>query len=107
MWHLAYFEDARNSFLAEQGVGLRELQSLGYDLQVVHYEVDWSGPVGWRDDFRVVVETETVGRTSFALRYVGVVGNRTVVEGLAVYVVSSLADNRPTSVPSVLREILL
>jgi acyl-CoA thioester hydrolase len=83
----------------------------GYDIQVVHSEIDFKGPVRWRDVVRVEVHCERIGSTSFTLGF-SVVRSRvgeaeqTAVRGHNVYVVVSAEDWAKRPIPSVLREAL-
>ena len=106
MWYLAYFEDARNAMLAERGASLRSLHTEGLDLQIVHYELDWLGPVRYEDDLAVVVEVPTIGTTSFTLSYTAVVGEAPAVTARAVYVVVRRGEGQTVPVPDVLRAAL-
>jgi acyl-CoA thioester hydrolase len=106
MWYLAYFEDARNAMLAERGASLRSLHADGLDLQIVHYELDWLGPVRYEDALAVVVEVATIGTTSFTLSYTAVVGEAPAVTGRAVYVVVRRGEGQTVPVPEALRAAL-
>ena len=106
MWYLAYFEDARNAMLAECGVSLRALHSDGLDLQIVHYELDWLGPVRYEDDLAIAVEVPTIGRTSFTLGYTALVSEQPAVTGQAVYVVVRRGEGQTVPVPEALRTAL-
>jgi acyl-CoA thioester hydrolase len=106
MWYLAYFEDARNEMLAKRGLPLRSLQGLGLDLQVVHYELDWLGPVRWEDELRIVTDVANVRNTSFRLRFQAMVGERQAAVGESVYVVIDSVRGCPTQIPGPLRAAL-
>lgn len=106
MWYLAYFEDARNEMLAEGGMSLRSIQESGLDLQVVHYDLDWSRPVRWGDDLVIDVGTAAVGTSSFRLTYEASVAGRRAVAGEAVYAVVGEAGGGAVPIPDRLREVL-
>jgi len=106
MWYLAYFEDARNAMLGERGASLRSLHTSGLDLQIVHYELDWLGPVRYEDDLAIVVEVSTIGTTSFTLSYTAVVGEAAAVTSRAVYVVVRRGEGQTVPVPQSLRAAL-
>ena len=106
MWYLAYFEDARNEMLSEGGMSLRSIQEAGLDLQVVHYDLDWSLPVRWGDDLVIDVDTVAVGTSSFRLTYEASVAGRRAVSGEAVYVVVAGMGGGARPIPERLRQLL-
>jgi len=86
MWYLAYFDDALTAFLASNGLPYRDLMAAGYDVQLVHVEVDWRGGVGWQDDVVVAVRLARLGTTSFTLAYQVRREGAPVVDASIVYV---------------------
>ncbi|HEY9389754.1 MAG TPA: thioesterase family protein [Mycobacteriales bacterium] len=106
MWYFAYFEDARNDMLARNGLSLRSLLDRGYDLQVVHFELDLLGAVRWEDELVVGVDVERIGTTSFTLGYEALVNGRRQVTGRVVYVVVSRGAGHKTPIPDELRKVL-
>lgn len=105
MWYLAYFEDARNELLASRGLSLRALQRLGFDLQVVHYDLDWLGPVRWEDELEIVASVVKVGNTSFRMGFAATVADREAVVAEAVYVVVDRANGSPVPMPKALADV--
>jgi len=105
MWYLAYFEDARNAFLAAIGLPLQDLLELECDLQVVHTQIDWQGPVHWGDDVQVTVTVARVGATSFTLTFEVVVHDRVLVTAQTVYVTIG-ATGIKRGIPEQLRHAL-
>ncbi|HEY9474755.1 MAG TPA: thioesterase family protein [Mycobacteriales bacterium] len=106
MWYFAYFEDARNDMLERNGLSLRSLLESGYDLQVVHFELDLLGAVRWEDELVIAVDVDRVGTTSFTLRYEALVNGLRQVTGRVVYVVVSRGEGHKTPVPEELRRVL-
>ena len=106
MWYLAYFEDARNEMLAAGGMSLRSIKEAGLDLQVVHYDLDWSRPVKWGDDLVIDVDTVAVGTSSFRLAYGASVAGQQAVSGEAVYVVIAGDGGGARPIPEQLRQLL-
>ena len=47
MWYLAYLDDAMTAFLGDGGLPYGDMLAAGYDVQVVHTELDWHGPLGF------------------------------------------------------------
>jgi acyl-CoA thioester hydrolase len=110
--YLTWFDEACTGFLDHLGVTYPGLIDSGHDIQVVHSEIDFAGPVRWRDTVRVEVHCERIGSTSFALGFAVVrsnpqTGERTAVRGLNVYVVVSSEDWAKRPIPDVLREALV
>jgi acyl-CoA thioester hydrolase len=105
MWYLAYFEDARNAFLADRGLPLPELVHRWCDVQLAHTELDWHGSVRWEDVASVRVEPTHVGTTSFTLDFGVLVDGTEIVHGRTVYVTIDPAG-RKQPVPAPLRELL-
>ena len=110
--YLTWFDEACTGFLDHLGVTYPGLIDSGHDIQVVHSEIDFSGPVRWRDTVRVEVHCERIGSTSFALGFAVVRSNpktdeQTAVRGLNVYVVVSSEDWAKRPIPDVLREALV
>jgi acyl-CoA thioester hydrolase len=105
MWYLAYFEDARNAFLAANGLPLPELIRQGCDVQLAHTEIDWHGSVRWNDAASVRVAPTHVGTTSFTLDFAVIVNGVEIVSGRTVYVTIIPAGGKQP-VPAPLRELL-
>lgn len=68
-WYLGYFDEAMFTFLTERGLPYQDMIAAGYDVHVVHTEMDWLAGLAYRDDVEVAVSTARVGRTSFALDF--------------------------------------
>jgi acyl-CoA thioester hydrolase len=106
--YLTWFDEASYGFLDHVGVPLDDFDAWALDLQVVHAQIDYLASVRWRDCVRVEVRGESVGTTSFALRFdvlrrgddgVEVVAAR----GHLVYVIVSTDDWAKREVPAELR----
>src|SRR5579871_1406878 len=69
MWYLAYFDDAMTAFLLAGGLPYTDMIAAGYDVQLVHTELDWGGSLGWGDVAQVRVALSRVGTTSFTLEF--------------------------------------
>ena len=67
--YLTWFDEACTGFLDHLDVTYPGLIASGYDIQVVHSEIDFMGPVRWRDSVRVEVGCERIGSTSFTLGF--------------------------------------
>jgi acyl-CoA thioester hydrolase len=86
MWYLGYFDEALGSFLDAGGIGYRNLIDTGFDVQLVHSDIDWAAPLRWGDEAVVAVRLLRVGTTSFALKFDVTAGGREVASGRTTYV---------------------
>ena len=106
MWYLAYFDDAMTAFLAEGGLPYGEMLDTGVDVQVVHTEIDWFGPLGYGDPAAVEVGVAHIGRTSFTLRFDVMSEARAVAAGRTVYVAVGTDGSGKVEIPPALRAAL-
>ena len=112
--YLTWFDEACTGFLDHLDVTYPGLIASGYDIQVVHSEIDFKGPVRWRDDVRVEVHCERIGSTSFTLAFnvlrrkdgEPAAEHQSAVRGHNVYVVVSTEDWAKRPIPPLLREAL-
>ncbi|WP_099041512.1 acyl-CoA thioesterase [Mycobacterium neglectum] len=112
--YLTWFDEACTGFLDYLDVTYPGLIANGFDIQVVHSEIDFKGPVRWRDCVRVEVCCERIGSTSFALGFNVLCSRdgdpaaeeRSAVRGHNVYVVVSTEDWAKRPIPPALREAL-
>ena len=109
--YLTWFDEASTAFFDHVGLPYPVLVSWGLDVQVVHAELDYLAPVRWRDSVRVAVACESMGTTSFTLRFDvlrrGDDGTeRTSVRGHNVYVVVSTEDWTKRELPPAFRDAL-
>ena len=68
-WYLTYFDEAMAAFLEFRGLPYGEMLDAGFDVQLVHCEVDWKAGLHWQDEALVAVSTARLGRSSFALDF--------------------------------------
>jgi acyl-CoA thioester hydrolase len=102
MWYLGYFDEALGAFLGGGGVGYADLIETGYDVQLVHSEIDWIGPLRWGDEAVVAVRLLTVGTTSFSLGFEVSTGGRAVSTGRTVYVAIRTDGSGKVAIPPAL-----
>ena len=69
MWYLAYFDDAMTAYLESRGIGYQAMLDSGYDVQLVHTEIDWRGGLRFGDEAHVAVRTARLGTTSVTLGF--------------------------------------
>ncbi|MFI7589508.1 acyl-CoA thioesterase [Spongisporangium articulatum] len=68
-WYLAYMDEAINAYLGHRGVDYATLVASGYDLQLVHTELDWTTSLRYGDVGAVAVRTEALGTTSLTIGF--------------------------------------
>jgi len=86
MWYLAYFDEAMAAFLAHLGHPYPRLLAGGDDVMLVRTELDWADGVRFGEAAAVGVAVETIGRTSFTLRFTLRRGEEVTCRGRTVYV---------------------
>src|SRR3954452_14648882 len=78
----------------------------GWDVQLVHTELDWSGSAKFGDEVVVEVTTDRIGTTSFTLGYRVLRGDELLVTAKTVYVVIDINGSGKRPVPDDLRAAL-
>jgi acyl-CoA thioester hydrolase len=106
MWYLAYFDDALSAFLARGGLTYPELMASGFDVQLVHSEIDWTGSLRYGDEAAIGVELTVLGTTSFTLAFTVRGPDAVVATGSTVYVVVGTDGSGKRAVPDRLRNAL-
>ena len=106
MWYLAWFDTAMTAFLADLGFPYDAMKDVGWDVQLVHTEVDWRGGATFGDDVDVEVTTDRVGTTSFTLAFRVLRGDEELVTAKTVYVVVGVDGSGKRPVPDDLRNAL-
>ena len=76
MWYLGYFDEAMAAFLEEGGLAYPDMLAAGFDVQLVHTEIDWQSSLRWQDEAEVEVELGRAGTTSFDLNFTVSTGSR-------------------------------
>jgi acyl-CoA thioester hydrolase len=99
MWYLGYFDEAMAQFLADGGLEYPDMLASGYDVQVVHTEIDWRGSLRWPDPAEVEVRLAEAGTTSFALAFEVRTGASAVATGRTVYVVVATDGSGKRPIP--------
>jgi acyl-CoA thioester hydrolase len=86
MWYLAYLDDAMTALLAHGGLSYPDLMDQGWDVQLVHTELDWVGPLRWGEPAAVDVALARVGTSSFTLQFAVRCDDRVACTAETVYV---------------------
>jgi acyl-CoA thioester hydrolase len=106
MWYLAYLDDALTAYLAHHGMAYGGMMAEGFDVQLVHTELDWRGGVGFGDRVTVAVALARVGRTSFTLDFEVRRDGQAVVSARTVYVVIATDGTGKQPIPPFVRAAL-
>jgi acyl-CoA thioester hydrolase len=106
MWYLGWFDDAMTAYLTSLGFSYDEMLRNGYDVQLVHTELDWSAGVRFGDDVVVEVSPAAIGTTSLTLQFAVRRGDAVLVTARTVYVVVGLDGSGKRAVPELLRAAL-
>ena len=106
MWYLGWCDEAYADYLEALGLDYDVLLARGYDVHVVHAELDWSSALRARDLADLSVTCEGVGTTSFTVRTDITCEGRAVASVRVVYVGVDVSGP-PVPVPADLRERLL
>jgi acyl-CoA thioester hydrolase len=106
-WYLTYFDEAMAAFLDFRGLPYAAMLDAGFDVQLVHCEMDWKTGLRWQDEVRVAVSTARLGRTSFALDFeTRRNGDRVTCSARTVYVVVATDGSGKRDLPPQLVEVL-
>ena len=106
MWYLGYFDEAMTLFLEEGGLPYQAMLDAGFDVQLVHSEVDWGSSLRWGDSAEVRVALAERGRTSFSLSFEVSAGGAPVASGRTVYVVVGTDGSGKRPIPEMLEKAL-
>jgi acyl-CoA thioester hydrolase len=106
MWYLGYFDEAMALFLDEGGLAYPDMLAAGYDVQLVHSDIDWHSSLRWPDRAEVEVSLAEAGRTSFVLTFEVRGGSARVATGRTVYVVVATDGSGKRPIPDFLGKAL-
>jgi acyl-CoA thioester hydrolase len=107
MWYLGYFDEAMAAFFGSLGRPYPELVAGGHDVMLARTEIDWAGALSYGAAARIEVTVESVGRTSFVLRFDVVHDGVTTCRGRTVYVYVANDGTGKQPLPDDLRTGLL
>jgi acyl-CoA thioester hydrolase len=105
-WYLTYFDEAFSAFLTDRGLPYEKMIESGFDVQLVHTEIDWLAGLRWQDQVRVAVATARVGTTSFALDFQTRRDGTPTCTARTVYVVIATDGSGKRSIPPLLADAL-
>ena len=106
MWYLGYFDEAMAVYLEEGGLAYPDMLAAGFDVQLVHTEIDWQSSLRWQDQAQVKVELGQAGTTSFDLHFTVSSEDRQVATGRTVYVVVATDGSGKRPIPDLIRAAL-
>jgi len=106
-WYLTYFDEAFTAFLTARGLDHRRLLAAGFDVQLVHAEIDWKTGLRWQDDALVAVSPARLGRTSVSMDFeVRRNGAELACSARIVYVVVATDGSGKREIPPLLTDAL-
>lgn len=104
MWYLAYLDDAMTAFLLHGGLPYADMIARGFDVQLVHSEIDWKGSLTFSSSAEVAVTLARLGRTSFTLQFEVRSSGRLVATASTVYVSVRTDGSGKCEVPTFVAE---
>lgn len=78
----------------------------GFDWMLVHADITWHASATYGDTLTVSAAIERWGRTSFAIRYEGAVGDRDVFTAVITYVSVAPGTTDKVPVPDEVKAVL-
>jgi acyl-CoA thioester hydrolase len=105
-WYLAYLDDAMTAYLEARHLPYTVLRDQGFDVQLVHTELDWTAALGFGDEAAIDVEVAGVGRTSFTLGFAVRGAAGPVCTARTVYVCVATDGSGSCELPAALRDAL-
>jgi acyl-CoA thioester hydrolase len=105
-WYMTWFDEAMAAYFAHGGMPYTSMLANGFDVQLVHTEIDWTAGVGFGDSVEVAVSTARLGNTSFALDFEVRRGDEVTCTGQNVYVVISTDGTGKQPIPPFMRAAL-
>jgi acyl-CoA thioester hydrolase len=106
MWYLAYLDDAMTALLAAGGLPYTVMLDAGFDVQLVHTELDWTAGARFGDQVEVDIEVAATGRTSFTLAFTVRAAGTSVCTARTVYVCVATDGSGKQQLPGSLRVAL-
>jgi YbgC/YbaW family acyl-CoA thioester hydrolase len=103
--YLTYLDVAISEYWRAVGLPYPEgLRHLDGDIYVRQHQLSYSAPARLDDWLDVGLRCDRIGNSSITIAWAVQCDHRTLVEGQAVYVYTSLSTGRPQAVPPVIRE---
>jgi acyl-CoA thioester hydrolase len=116
MWYLGYLDTGVGGFFAARGLPFDRWEELGFDIQVVHVELDYSAGLTDAGDAELSIAPGRIGTKSFTLEFgfatdLDAAEPTAAVAGRIVYavvapVVVGAAPSGAIAIPDVLRTAL-
>ncbi|TWS24929.1 acyl-CoA thioesterase [Tsukamurella sputi] len=111
MWYLAYLDDAVGRFFTARGAAWEQWASQGFDIQIVHVELDYAAGLTDDRDSEIAIRPGRIGTKSFTLDFVfladlDAVEPTQAVVGRVVYAVIDPDGSGAIPIPDPLRGAL-
>ena len=104
---LVFFESARVAYVLDAIPGHDPARDDDFGFMVVETKITYRSPGRYGEAIETLLRPGTIGRTSFRCDFEMRVGKRVLADGYAVLVTFDRAAQRPSEIPTVLRERLL
>ena len=105
-WYLAYLDEAFSAYMADRGLPVGAMVAAGFDIQLVHTELDWAASLHYPDAVLVDVALAALGRTSFTVHFAVRSAERPVATASTTYVVVGTDGSGARPLPAELRRAL-
>lgn len=111
MWYLGYLDTGVGGYFAERGLPFEEWESNGFDIQVVHVELDYSAGLTDAQDAELSISPGRIGNRSFTLEFgfstdLDAAEPTAAVAGRIVYAVVAPDGSGAVAIPDRLRVAL-
>ncbi|MGI5502616.1 acyl-CoA thioesterase [Lentzea sp. CA-135723] len=106
MWYLGHADEAMAAFFTDRGLPYDDWRSLGFDVHVVHTDLDFAAGVRPHDVVEVLVSPSRIGTKSFTLDFAFRRDGETVCSGGLVYATVSADGRGAIALPARLVEML-
>ncbi|AEV85450.1 hypothetical protein ACWT_4428 [Actinoplanes sp. SE50] len=106
MWYLSHVDEAVDVFFEGRGLPYQQWHGLGFDVHVVHVDMDFAAGVRRHERTEVLISTSRIGSTSFTLDFAFRREGRTVCSGGIVYATVSTQGHGTVKLPDPLVKAL-
>ncbi|MEU5869191.1 thioesterase family protein [Nonomuraea sp. NPDC047529] len=106
MWYLAYVDEAVTGFFVHRGLPYGQWPDMGFDVRVVHAELDWKEGIGDAERPEVLISTSRIGGKSFTLDFAFRRDGRPTCTGCVVYVTVGAGGSAAIPLPPALVKAL-
>ncbi|GAA4950084.1 acyl-CoA thioesterase [Actinoplanes utahensis] len=106
MWYLSHVDEAVDVFFMDRGLPYAQWHDRGFDVHVVHIDLDFAAGVRRHERIEVLVSTSRIGGKSFTLDFAFRRDGETVCTGGVVYATVSTLGHGTIALPAPLVKAL-